>query len=101
VKPYGYTDQEIEDALAAREAFHKRVGTENVGKLADLVTKVADAFEAFMVVEDSVEFSPKEKNQVIDAIGKLKDTLTQHSARVSGWKPGMGKAAERKTKIAQ
>lgn len=99
MKPYNFTDEQIEEAIAARAAFKARVGKKAAHGLAEFVDKLQEALMAFQMIEDDVEFSKKEKGAIVGAFEDVTKTLASHAERATGWKAGMGEASERKTKI--
>jgi hypothetical protein len=90
-----FTDQQVEAAMAEYAAWKKRVGRKAVDGLTAFSDVVDDAGEAFAKIEDSVEFLPDEKAQILGAMASIWGVLKNHAKRVNGYQDGMGAALEK------
>ncbi|MFY9838219.1 MAG: hypothetical protein WAK55_17465 [Xanthobacteraceae bacterium] len=106
MKPYNLTNEQIEEAIAARAAFKARVGKKAARGLGEFVDKLQDALMAFRMIEDDVEFTAKEKNHILGGFEDITLQIASQAERATGFIPGIGdldklaaNIADRKTKI--
>lgn len=89
-----FTEQQLRDSIAQKEAWFKRVGPEMAKGFLLLIEAMALPPLVFSVVANKVEFSAEEKERISGAFDTIAQALKSHAERVTGYREGMGEAAE-------